>query len=131
MFGLFSKNSYFINRNSSNKIELNFPHFFIFKFDDFDSFSAFFNFLIFSVLKNKLNFLLNYFELFKYKNSYFFIIKKVNLYYDYFYFIFFNILEFTNSYYTSELLLRKIYEFGDLIFNYKNIHKFKKVFNKK
>lgn len=110
---------------NNNTVEIKKCNFLICEFLDLNIFCDFFNLLDFNFSKNKINYIFNFFELYKYNNSYFLIIKNINYFYYYFNLIFLLILEYTNKYYFSEIFLHRIYEFGNLIFNYKNINNFK------
>lgn len=128
MFGFFCKNSYTFFVEKNNSIKLNYFDFLIFEFFNFNSFCDFFYLLFFYLSKNNLKYLFKYFKLYEYNNSYFFIINNFNFFNNYFLWIFLNILEFSDNYYFSELLLRRITEYGNLIFNNKNINEFNKYF---
>lgn len=111
---------------NKNIIKIKKNDFFICSFSDLNIFCDFFKLLNNYFLKNNFIYIFNFFELYEYNNIYFLIIKNINYFYCYFNFIFLFILEFTNNYYFSEIFLFRIYEFGNLIFNYKNINNFKK-----
>lgn len=92
----------------------------IFRFSSFDSLCDFSNYL--SLLdKDKLHILLDFIKFYKYKDNYFVLINDSIFYTDLFYFACLQISEFAEFVSCSNILVKKVEEFGYNIDMYKDI----------
>lgn len=116
----FVYNSYSFDTFYDNSI-FNINKSLICKFNDFNNLYEF----IKSINLNFSNYPFDFFKnmyIFEFNNNYFFILENLNLFSNFINYIIFQLSEFSDSISFSEILIFRIKEYGNIIFNFQNIN---------